>query len=133
MKQRRFYYRITAGIRITVRPEFLRQQSKPSVGQWIFSYAVRIENVGTVAVQLLSRHWEIHDSIGEVMVIDGDGVVGLQPRLDPGEIHEYQSYCILRSSAGHMDGYYTFVRADGSEVKAFIPRFFLDTEEAMEL
>lgn len=132
MKHRRFYYRITGGIRITVQPEFLRQQSKPSVGQWIFSYAVRIENVGTATAQLMSRHWEIHDSIGEVMVIDGEGVVGVQPKLGPGEVHEYQSYCILRSPAGHMDGYYTFTLADGSELKAFIPRFFLDTEEAVE-
>ena len=128
-----FYYRITAGMRITVRPAFLPGQSRPSLGHFVFSYSVRIENVGSAPAKLLSRLWRIHDSVGlgEDHEVKGDGVVGEQPRIEPGRVHEYQSYCILKSPSGFMEGHYEFVRDDGSRFLAYIPRFDLDaTAEA---
>ncbi|MBM4188985.1 MAG: Co2+/Mg2+ efflux protein ApaG [Gemmatimonadetes bacterium] len=123
-----FFYRVTDGIRITVRPSFLASQSRPSLGHFVFGYAVRIENVSTAPARLMTRMWHIHDSVGlgEDHEVRGDGVVGEQPRLEVGAVHEYQSYCILKSPSGFMEGHYEFVRDDGSRFQALIPRFTLD-------
>ncbi|HEY0969924.1 MAG TPA: Co2+/Mg2+ efflux protein ApaG [Gemmatimonadales bacterium] len=126
MSARQFYYRETLGVRVTVRPRYLPDQSLPEGGRYVFVYFVRIENVGAQQVQLLSRRWLIHDSMGEDLEVTGDGVVGRQPTLAPGEVHEYNSFCILKSSRGHMEGHYRFVRADGSDFEAMIPRFVLE-------
>ncbi len=124
-----FFYRLTDGIRVTVRPAYVAEQSSPGQGQFVFAYFVRIENVGPQAAQLLSRRWLIHDSIGEDTEVVGDGVVGAQPLLPPGTAHEYHSFCILKSPAGYMEGEYRFVRADGSRFSAQIPRFTLEADE----
>jgi ApaG protein len=121
-----FFYRLSNGIRITVRPQYLPDRSRPAVGEFVFAYLVRIENVGSRTVQLLRRRWLIHDSIGEDQVVEGDGVVGQQPVLEKGEVHEYQSFCVLRSQAGFMEGQYFFEAEDGSLFAAEIPRFVLD-------
>lgn len=123
-----FYYRVTEGIRITVRPSFLASQSRPALGHFVFGYAIRIENVSAVPARLMTRMWRIHDSVGlgEDHEVRGDGVVGEQPRLEVGAVHEYQSYCILKSPSGFMEGHYGFVRDDGSRFQALIPRFTLD-------
>jgi ApaG protein len=126
---RPFYHRVTEGIRITVSPTFLPEQSRPAAGQWLFAYDIRIENVGTVSAHLLTRHWLIHDSVGEDLEVHGDGVVGLQPVVEPGGVHEYQSFCVLKSPTGHMEGSYTFQRPDGARFDAGIPRFELDARE----
>jgi ApaG protein len=126
---RDFFYRETDGIRITVRPFFVPGQSKPEHQHYVFAYAVRIENVGAQAAQLLARHWLIHDSIGLDTEVRGDGVVGEQPVIAPGRVHEYQSSCVLKSANGHMEGEYYFQRADGSQFAARIPRFTLDAAE----
>jgi ApaG protein len=118
-----FFYRITDGVRITVRPSHLPEKSRPETGQYVFSYAVRIENVGAIAIHLLSRRWHIHDSIGEEMVVEGEGVVGLQPRIAPAAVHEYESFCVLKSREGYMEGEYFFEREDGTTFAAQIPRF----------
>ena len=123
-----FYYRLTAGIRITVRPRYLAERSNPLLGQFVFAYHIRIENVGDQAAQLRSRRWTIHDeSFGE-SVVEGEGVVGEQPHLLPGQVHEYRSFCYLRSPSGWMEGSYRFVRDDGSSFLAMIPRFLLEAE-----
>jgi len=126
---RRFFYRLTQGIRITVRPEYLASQSDPERRRFVFAYHVRIENVGQQSAQLRSRHWFIHDAIGEDIEVEGEGVVGEQPRIAPGNVHEYQSFCVLKSPSGHMEGTYRFVRADGTIFDAEIPRFNLATAE----
>ncbi|MBX9929680.1 MAG: Co2+/Mg2+ efflux protein ApaG [Gemmatimonadaceae bacterium] len=125
MTPRPFYHRVTDGIRITVRPSFREAESSPTHGQYVFAYAVRIENIGEQPAQLLTRHWRIHDSIGEDTEVAGDGVVGAQPLIAPGRVHEYQSFCVLKSPSGHMEGVYRFVRPDGSRFDAAIPRFLL--------
>ena len=129
MPARPFYYRETEGIRVTVRPTFLKDQSHPERGQFVFAYLVRIENVSRTAARLLTRRWLIHDSVGEETEVEGEGVIGEQPRLPPGGVHEYRSFCVLRSESGYMEGHYGFVRDDGSAFKALIPRFTLDTDE----
>ena len=133
------YESLTDGIRVTVRPRFSLAQSDPGEGEFVFSYHVRMENLGEQAAQLLFRHWHIHDSSGEDQEVDGEGVVGQQPMLGPGKTHEYQSFCVLSSPLGFMEGYYTFVRPDGSRFRVAIPRFrlqaplpALDDEDAAE-
>lgn len=123
---RPFYYRQTDGIRITVRPQYVAEQSQPALRQYVFAYHVRIENVGDRTAQLLSRRWRIHDDIGQDTEVVGDGVVGLQPVLAPGRVHEYQSFCVLKSPSGYMEGEYRFRRDDGSTFDARIPRFVLE-------
>jgi len=127
---RAFFYRETEGIRITVRPRYVPEQSRPSQRHFVFAYSVRIENVSQETAQLVSRRWLIHDSVGRDTEVEGEGVVGEQPVLAPGRVHEYQSFCVLQSGSGHMEGSYRFVRADGSAFEAQIPRFILDAEQA---
>lgn len=127
---RAFFYRETEGIRITVRPRYVPEQSRPSQRHFVFAYNVRIENVSQETAQLVSRRWRIHDSVGRDTEVEGEGVVGEQPVLAPGRVHEYQSFCVLQSGSGHMEGSYRFVRADGSAFEAQIPRFILDAEQA---
>ncbi|MGH7703496.1 MAG: Co2+/Mg2+ efflux protein ApaG [Gemmatimonadales bacterium] len=130
MNVRPFYYRQTEGIRISVRPLFLPDRSPPGAPQFVFAYFVRIENVGEERVQLISRRWSIHDSVGEDTVVEGEGVVGEQPTLDRGQVHEYQSFCVLKSPVGYMEGHYFFVGAEGTRFHAEIPRFDLNATES---
>ena len=123
------FHRITQGIRVTVRPVFMPEQSLPEQRQFVFAYFVRIENVGTRAARLLSRRWHIHDSLGEDSEVVGDGVVGEQPLLPAGGVHEYRSFCVLKSPSGYMEGEYRFVREDAEQFEAAIPRFTLAADE----
>ena len=119
------YEQATDGIRVRVQPRFSLADSNPAEGTFVFSYDIMMRNEGDTSAQLLFRHWYIHDASGEDTEVDGDGVVGQQPVLGPGDSHEYQSYCVLRSPVGYMEGYYTFVRPDGEQFKVAIPRFDL--------
>jgi ApaG protein len=127
----RFYYRLTDGIRITVRPRYVAEESRPARRRFVFIYAVRIENVGTAPARLVSRRWRIHDSIGLDTTVEGEGVLGQQPMIPPGGVHEYESFCELRSPAGHMEGEYRFVRSDGTAFDAAIPRFALEAADRL--
>jgi ApaG protein len=129
MTGRPFFHRQTEGIRVTVRPAYLRDQSRPGAAQYVFAYHVRIENVGEQSAQLLTRRWEIHDESGEDTEVEGEGVVGEQPVIAPGRVHEYRSFCVLKSPRGWMEGRYRFVRADGSRFEALIPRFQLAADD----
>ena len=128
-----FYYRESSGIRITVRPVYLRDQSEPTAGHYVFAYFVRIENVGSMPAKLMSRRWLIHDSTGEDTEVKGEGVIGEQPLIDPGAVHEYQSFCILKSGEGHMEGHYNFVCPDSTGFRADIPRFLLSASASTNL
>jgi ApaG protein len=116
---------VTDGITIRVAPNFLEAQSQVDSGRWFWSYHIRIENHGEEPVQLLTRHWKITDGAGVVNYVDGDGVVGEQPVIDPGGAHDYVSGCPLPTSSGHMEGHFRFIRVDGSTFLAEIPRFEL--------
>ncbi len=115
----------TDGITIRVAPNFLTDQSQPQSGRWFWSYHIRIENHSDEAVQLLTRHWKITDGRGNVSHVDGDGVIGEQPVLDPGGAHDYVSGCPLPTPSGSMEGHFRFIRADGGTFLAEIPRFAL--------
>ena len=117
------YERTTEGIRVVVRPRFSLPHSEP--GRFVFTYLVQMENQSGEAAQLLFRHWRIHDSEGDDSEIDGEGVLGEQPTLAPGKSHVYESYCVLSSPKGFMEGYYTFVRPNGEEFRVSVPRFDL--------
>jgi ApaG protein len=122
------YQQVSHGIRVTVRPVYAPEHSDPAAPQHVFVYYIRIENLGERTVQLLTRHWQIHDSEAGDSEVDGPGVVGEQPVLAPGDVHEYNSFCVLRGTDGWMAGTYHFRRTDGTEFDAAIPRFFLRTE-----
>jgi ApaG protein len=127
----KFFYRLTNGMRITVRPAFMPDQSAPDHEQFVFAYFVRIENIGARPAQLLSRRWHIHDDAGHDTDVVGEGVVGEQPVILPGGVHEYQSFCVLKGRSGYMEGDYTF-EADGERFQAEIPRFTLTADEWTE-
>ena len=119
------YEKTTEGIRVSVRPAFSFPYSEPEDGKFVFTYLVEMENQSEEAAQLLFRHWHIHDSQGEDSEVDGEGVLGKQPTLEPGKSHVYRSFCVLRSPLGFMEGYYTFVRPTGEEFRVSVPRFEL--------
>jgi ApaG protein len=117
------YEQATQGIRVRVEPVFSPGDSDPSARNFVFAYHIEMANEGERAAQLLFRHWLIHDSSGEDQEVDGEGVVGEQPRLEPGGSHRYRSFCVLHSPTGYMEGYYTFERPDGERFRVAIPRF----------
>ncbi|HYW05939.1 MAG TPA: Co2+/Mg2+ efflux protein ApaG [Longimicrobium sp.] len=123
------FYAITEGIRITVQPMFLPDHSDPAEPRFVFAYRVRIENVGETAAQLTWRHWYIHDAVAGDSEVEGEGVIGQQPSIEPGGVHEYQSFSVLESPEGHMEGTYEFRRPDGTLFRASIPRFQLRVYE----
>jgi ApaG protein len=115
----------TDGITVRVVTNFLEDQSVPAQARWFWSYHIRIENHRDDPVQLLSRHWKITDGRGGISHVDGDGVVGEQPLLNPGNSHDYVSGCPLPTPSGMMEGHYRFIRVDGSTFLVEIPRFRL--------
>jgi len=116
----------TRGLLVRVSPYFLPDQSDPQDRKWVWGYDVEIENHGTEVVQLISRHWVITDALGRVEEVEGDGVVGEQPLLKPGEAFRYTSGCPLTTASGVMEGEYRMVTADGETFEALIPPFSLD-------
>ena len=126
-RTRMLFYRITQGIRVTASPVYLERHSDPDEPRYVFAYRIRIENVGDTAAHLRRRHWHIHDPVGGDSEVEGPGVVGVEPLLEPGGVHEYQSFCVLRSPEGHMEGTYEMHRPDGAVFHAHIPRFLLRT------
>jgi ApaG protein len=121
----------TDGIRVTVRPSFWPERSSPESGQFAFMYAVEISNVGTEAAQLRSRQWIITDATGHVEEVRGEGVVGKQPRLEPGETFEYTSWAMLRTPFGTMRGSYSMERPGGARFEARIAEFALTLPHAL--
>ena len=119
------YGATTETVTVSVRPVYLDQQSDPISGRFAFAYVVRIENDGEDEVQLLRRRWVITDATGHVQEVEGPGVVGRQPAIEPGGAHEYQSFCVLPTFEGTMHGTYLMQRASGARFHAEIPRFHL--------
>jgi ApaG protein len=119
------FYRMTEGIRITVYPSYVPAQSDPDAARFVFSYRIRIENVGPKAAQLVWRHWYIHDPVAGDQEVSGEGVIGQKPVIQPGGVHEYSSFCVLQGPEGSMEGSYEFLRAGGVSFRAAIPRFLL--------
>jgi ApaG protein len=116
---------VTEGIRVSVKSEYLADQSVPASKRYVFAYTVRIENEGGEPAQLRTRHWIITDGNGKVEEVRGPGVVGQTPYLRPGERFEYTSGCVLQTPRGDMRGSYQMHRPDGREFDATIARFVL--------
>jgi ApaG protein len=120
---------ITEGIVVSVETSYLQEYSSPAQNHYVFTYKITIENNGQHTVQLLSRHWFIHDAGYEMKEVEGEGVVGNQPILEPGQKHIYVSGCNLKSALGKMHGYYTMERiVDGQLFDVKIPEFNLIAE-----
>lgn len=113
-------------INITVRTAYIPEQSDPDSGRYVFAYTIKIANVGTVAAQLISRHWIITDAENRIQEVRGLGVVGEQPFLRPGETFEYTSGTSLATPVGIMRGSYQMVSEDGLKFDAEIPEFTLN-------
>jgi ApaG protein len=112
-------------IAIEVATRFLPEESAPDDGRYVFAYTIRIHNHGAVPAQLISRHWIITDANGKVQEVRGDGVVGEQPRLAPGESFEYTSGAVLETGLGTMRGSYRMRTDDGTAFDAPIDPFTL--------
>ena len=116
--------------KVEVQPHFLMEQSAPEQGMFVFAYAIKISNVGSVAAQLISRTWNVNDASGNTEKVRGLGVVGHQPLLKPGETFEYTSGTRLRTPTGTMHGSYFCVAEDGEKFDVDIPMFVLDALSA---
>jgi len=117
---------ITEGVKVSVETVYQPEYSNPANDHFMFAYKINIENVGSTAVQLLRRHWTIFDSNGTKREVEGEGVVGLQPVIEPGQSHEYVSGCNLKTDTGSMKGTYQMMRLlDGVLFDVTIPEFYL--------
>lgn len=124
------YNCLTNGVRVTVEPHYLEDESDPDRERFFWAYEIEIGNEGLASVQLLARHWRITDGNGRVENVRGLGVVGEQPRIDPGDSFSYTSGCPLTTPSGFMVGSYRMVGEDGEEFTVDIPAFSLDLPDA---
>jgi ApaG protein len=115
---------VTQGVKVTVETEYQPSYSSPSQYHYVFTYRITIENQGDFTIQLKRRHWHIHDAAFTTREVEGEGVVGQQPVLEPGQIHQYVSGCNLKSGVGKMLGTYLMERVvDGATFQVIIPEF----------
>ena len=112
-------------IEVSVQSRYLEDESAPDRDYYVFAYTVRLQNTGSVGARLVSRHWVITDGNGEVEEIRGEGVIGQQPLLKPGESFEYSSGAVLKTDVGSMRGSYRMEADDGNGFDADIPAFTL--------
>jgi ApaG protein len=124
--------KITDGVKISVETIYQPEYSNPANDHFMFAYRVSIENLTENSVQLLNRHWHIFDSNGTKREVEGEGVVGLQPIIEPGDNHEYVSGCNLKTDMGSMKGSYEMKRiVDDRKFRVKIPEFYLITPYKM--
>ena len=121
----------TYAIEVAAATQYLAEQSDEAAGRYVFSYTITLRNTGTVAAQLISRHWVITDAQGLVQEVRGLGVVGAQPRLEPGQRFEYTSGAAIATPVGTMKGSYQMVAADGTRFEAPIPQFTLSVPRVL--
>jgi len=126
MAKERVETTVTDGIRISVRCEYQETHSNPQKGEYIFAYWVTIANESSFTVQLLRRHWIIFDSVGAIREVEGEGVIGEQPILKPGDLHKYSSWCPLSTAVGRMKGSYEMMKSHSEQLfSVAIPEFNL--------
>ena len=117
---------ITKGIKVTVKPMYLSEHSRPAENHFAHTYHIIIENQSEEKVQLMRRHWFIHDSTGIVRQVEGEGVVGEQPVLAPGQSYQYTCWCPISTEVGKMHGTFTMQTVkDRKLFKVAIPTFQL--------
>lgn len=120
------YSAVTRNIAVNVEPFYLDEHSDPSESRYVWAYRITIDNQSDDPVKLLSRYWRITDGAGRVEEVSGDGVVGEQPELNPGDSYQYTSGCPLSTPSGIMVGSYTMRSAGGELFEIDIPAFSLD-------
>ena len=120
------YKAITRDIEVMAEPFFLEERSNPDDDEYFWAYRITIANHSRRVVKLLSRHWRITDGLGRVREVRGEGVVGDQPELGPGDSYQYTSGCPLTTPSGFMVGAYTMSGGDGETFEIDIPAFSLD-------
>ena len=118
-------------IAVSAATQYLADQSDERAGRYVFAYTITVRNTGSVTAQLLSRHWIITDARGVVQEVRGAGVVGAQPRLQPGESFEYTSGTAIATPVGTMRGSYQMLAQDGTRFDAAIPEFTLSTPRVL--
>ena len=118
-------------ITVTTTTAYIPDQSDADKGRYVFAYTIRIKNTGTIAAQLVSRHWIITDANNQVQEVRGLGVVGAQPLLQPGESYEYTSGASIATPVGTMRGAYQMVAEDGTRFEAPIPEFTLSVPRVL--
>jgi ApaG protein len=123
----------THGIVVRVEPEYIESRSDPKKSEYVWSYTVEIENGSAVTVRLMTRYWRILDATGHQQEVRGDGVVGEQPTLEPGERYVYTSGCPLRTPSGMMVGSYSMLSESGEIFDIQIPAFSLDSPHEVRL
>jgi ApaG protein len=116
---------VTNNVKVEVLSQYSKENSRPLQGEWVFEYTVRLTNLGTETIQLLSRHWIITDGTGETREVEGPGVVGEQPVLAPEQSFQYSSWCPLTTPTGVMRGSYGMVRTNGEKFDIDIAPFAL--------
>lgn len=125
------YKQITRAIEVTVHPAFLEDHSQPESGVYVWSYEISIANRGVEPVRLLRRHWRITNALGQTLEIKGDGVVGNQPLIQPGETYAYSSFTNLATPSGFMVGTYEMSADNGEPLEVAIPAFSLDSPDQL--
>jgi ApaG protein len=112
-------------ILVEATPHFIEAQSAPDKDRYVFAYTITITNAGEIPAKLLNRHWLITDSNGKIQEVRGDGVIGEQPYLKPGESFRYTSGAMIETPVGTMQGEYTMRSDDGDNFSADVPKFTL--------
>ena len=118
-------------IEVSAATQYLAEQSDEAAGRYVFAYTITLRNTGSVAAQLVSRHWVITDAQGRVQEVRGLGVVGEQPLLEPGKSYEYTSGTAIATAVGTMKGAYQMVATDGTRFEATIPEFTLSVPRVL--
>lgn len=122
---------VTHGVRVGAAAFYMPEESSPERNHWVFGYNIVILNQSDRKVQLLDRHWRIIDGDGEEHHVDGEGVVGQKPALEPGQAFKYSSFCPLATDWGTMEGHYDFMADDWEQFEVAIGRFWLTTEQTL--
>lgn len=122
---------MSQNISVDVDTLYIESESSPANSQYVFAYTITITNTGSVAAKLMTRHWVITDANGHVEEVRGDGVVGEQPHLKPGEGFQYTSGAVLKTPVGTMSGSYQMVTDDGGNFDADIPEFILSSPRTL--
>ena len=112
-------------IKVKVKTSYIEDQSAPTQNRYVFSYTITISNTGDIAAKLLTRHWIINDGNGNVQEVHGEGVVGEQPYIQPGQSFQYTSGTVIETPVGSMEGSYQMLADDGTPFDADIPAFTL--------
>ena len=126
------YSKTTRDISVTVIPQYLAEESEPEDSHYVWAYTIQLENLGAETVQLINRYWNITDGRGGVQEVHGEGVIGEQPVLEPGDTYQYTSGAALTTLSGIMKGHYEMQTDDDEMFLIEIPAFSLDSPEQVK-